>query len=292
MNHAKFFKSLLLFVLSCFAGMQVANAELNSHAKEHDGVPLSVYSADCPHNQICTGDIVQIGMADFSAHSDITMVHTMVHVAKNAYDLSEGYTQMASIGSFLNGFYYRVKPGKTYYFRATYSYRESSGHLGRVTRDLYFKSRDDSHNPGGYGEDGPIYAGDPGTIGLPSIPKCHSGTAGEFCANQVVHIFWNNNRGQEARVIDVDLYIDGQHTKHGDGPYYGGNFQDFYYVLPDSKYSGVPVRFQVTWKVWGWDSSAHFENSQILVSKYTPERASACKLNDHWLKCQDRSSGR
>ncbi|WP_257287154.1 hypothetical protein, partial [Endozoicomonas sp. SESOKO2] len=220
MNYTKFFKRLLLLMLSCFVGMQVANAELNSHANEHAGIPSSVYSANCPYNQICTGDIVLISMADFSAYRDITMLRTMVFVAKDAYNLSKGYSQVASIGPFLNGFYYRVKPSKTYYFSATYYYRESGGHVEHVTRDFYFKSRNDAHNPGGYGEDGPIYAGEPELIGLPSIPKCHRETAGEFCTNQVVHIFWNNDRGPGKRIQDIDLFIDDQHVKHEHGSYY------------------------------------------------------------------------
>ncbi|WP_252180419.1 hypothetical protein [Endozoicomonas sp. 4G] len=315
MYQTKALRNLLPLTLSCLIGTQEANAELNISASDSQmnaalaaaTTPFEMSAAafaatygsesgqnGCPYNRICTGDIVLITMDTDLTPMGRELIGTRVRVAKDASDLSKGFRTVQQGGTNFHGFYYRVKPGKTYYFRAIYHYYKTGGkhtHFSRFTESFYYKSRGDIHNPGG-GAEGPISPDEAKAMGLPPISTCVSDRSpGEFCTNQVVHIFWSNDRGRSAFITDIDLYINGKFVKNKHGPPHGGNFQEFYYVLPYSKYNGDPVAFQVTWKLYYpylGQKYTHFENSQLLLSQYTPEWAFACKPADSWQKCQSQ----
>ena len=129
MAPTKFLKHLLL-TLPFLTSMQLVQAQ-RSPPPLGTQPPLNLnataasvsHPGTCPYNQICTGDIVLIGFGkDDFARWEWTLISTRIEVAKDAYDLGKGYLPVQSGGPNFHGFYYQVKPGKTYYFRATYRY--------------------------------------------------------------------------------------------------------------------------------------------------------------------------
>ncbi|WP_257280512.1 MULTISPECIES: hypothetical protein [unclassified Endozoicomonas] len=300
MRFTKVIKNFFLspMVLSCLIVGQVANGQIDdslTDSQKSSPVAAALDSGTgCPRGQICTGNVVLVGMQTDMSSWNRYVIKTSVVVANDASDLSKGYRRVHTGGADFQGFYYRVKPGKTYYFKATYlTMDKSEGRRVRFTESFYYKSRGDALNPGGSGDEGPILPAEAKAMGLPSIPKCRSVLSpAQFCTNLVVHIFWDNDLGHGKRVLDIDLYVDNQHVKHGHGSHYrgGGQFKDFFYVLPHSKYVGIPVSFMVRWRILEQEEScaSYFENSQTLENRYTPGWAFACKSYDSWEKCQYR----
>ncbi|WOG26013.1 hypothetical protein [Endozoicomonas sp. 8E] len=302
MYQIKTLKNLFLLTIPFFIWVQLVKAEPDNIFTHDDQASYAISASGtnaCPYNQICTGDMVLITMdTDDFISWNWTLVSTRVGVAKDASDLSKGFSPVQSGGPDFHGFYYRVKPGKTYYFKATYRYYKEDdkdkSDLKRAAVYFYYKSRGDALNPVGSGAEGPVSPIEAKAMRLPPIPKCQSvKSPAQFCTNQVVHIFWSNDRGLDEdgsfnSVTDVDLYIDGEHVKHGKARDYDrGSFQDFYYTLPWVKTHGEPVNFQVTWTIRR-SLISHYENSQSLMTRYTPALALDCKPTDSWEKCQHR----
>lgn len=313
MCQMKALKNLFLLVFPCLVWVQFASAELNNDRRILDtfdavakaaNTPLAIAAAvvaiskknqltskPCPYDQICTDDIVLITMDTDLSPLGKKLIKTNVRVAKDPYDLNKGYYQVQEGGPDFRGFYYWVRPGRTYFFTATYYYVDEGAKQTQVSRfseSIYYKSRDDSHSSDS-ADEGPISPTIAKLMGLPPIPKCKSvRSPGQFCTNQVVHIYWSNDRGLRKSVISVDLYINQQFARHShEEPYSESHFNEFYYILPDSKYTGIPISFQVKWNVMDQGVIPyHYENSQILISRYTPPWAFACTSYDSWQKCQ------
>ena len=274
-------KKFFLLTMLCCLGIPMVHANAKS----------ATFSANaCPRNLLCTDDIVLITMSDFSTWKDATLLSTLIESSKNPADPTKDTFEVYRGGPSFHGFYYRVKPGKTYYFKATYYYQIRGGKTQHFSKYFYYKSRNDAHHPPGDTE-GFISPDKAKSIGLPKMPKCQLETPGQFCTNQVVHVFWNNHRSDDKHVVSIDLYANGKFVKHEDA-WYGAHFHDFYYTLhfPMDYLGSYPVRFQVTWRVGPTYAATHYENSQTLVSGYTPMAASACKLSYSWQKCQNETS--
>ena len=282
------FRRIFMLVLSCFIGSQVVNAK-----------PLSDFVSGsygkCPYGRVCTGDIVLITMQtdlkSFQQFKDGSLAWIDISVARDPLSNNKRYILVDRIGKNFHGFYYRVKPGEVYNFKATYHYykNQQSKILKEFSVYFYYKARGDASNPDGSDVEGLISPHEAQVLRLPAMPRCTQKMPGSFCTNQVVHIFWNNDLGPGKKVSSIDLYINGKYVKHGDGPYFNGHFQDYYYTLPKSQYSGAPVSFNVTWKVedMAQGGPPHFEHSQTLRSSYAPEWADLCRPGDSWQYCQN-----
>ena len=245
----------------------------------------------CPYNLICTGDIVSIGMDvdDFAKWSDSAYEGAKVEIPKdpssfirNPSIYKKGFDEIASGDEVFHGFYYRVKPNKTYVFRVVSTYISKRREKRSWDSYLIYRSRGDAHAPSHVASEGAIDPNQARLSGLPAIPACHSELSPNgFCTNQVVHIFWNNYRGHGKAVDNVDVYANGRHIASGKGRH------DAYYTLPADRYDGEPIHFSVTYLVRVINiGSTHYEHSQTFIAKYRPQQASLCQVKDSWETCQ------
>ena len=129
--------------------------------------------------------------------------------------------------------------------------------------------------------DGLIPAKEAEAMGVPASPACKAPNENYIgvCHNQVVHVFWDNERpvlndpisarSHKYIVLRANLSIDGQilSDAHGDV-----GLNNYFYTIPDSKYND-PISFKVQWIVHDLSQPStqqDIQQSSTLIRTFDP----------------------
>ena len=286
-----------LATILVIAGMMASPWSLATQTPMQSGL-------SCPYNHICEGDIVLFSwMSTRAADDDIfNPVNGQAYAGAQFYvsladkpNFPDDYKLVYMGGSDFRSIWYRTLPNTRYTFavviRITYHKPGQTARKYRFLDPIDFKyiSKNYDHSAPRLHNTlimdphtGVISATEATAMGLPKAPECKAGYAEHYiCRNQIVHLFWNNDRGignyGQKMVSGISLEADGKTVIYG-----GAERTQFFYTVPATKYRGVPITFKLHYRVHDSATPAIFynEDSQPLTMKFYPSHAGYCETWD------------
>ena len=284
------------------AGIMVNSSSLAAFTRAPQATTTnSVIS--CPYNHICEGDLTLFSW--MSTAKALPLFHRAKYRGAEFYvslvdkpNFPDDYRLVKKGDSHFRSIWYRtIIPNLKYYFVVVINYSFDSdpadiNHIDPIDFYYFFKSYDHSGSPSASylkhslmmdPRQGVLSDTEADSMGLPKTPECLANYDTHYiCSHQIVHLFWNNDRGLgnhgKKVVAGVRLEANGKTVAYG-----GADMNQAFYTVPAANYTNQPITFKLHYQVHdpGTPLPLSSENSQPLTMKFSPNYAGWCnKVHD------------
>ena len=266
---------------------------------------------DCPMNRVCSGDITLFSWDRKIWGKDCYKGAEFYVSTKPDPAFPQDYKLVSKGGKDFHGLWYHTLPYAKYNLvlvTIACNVHIPSG-KERVPEAFKYRSKaydsldktaasDNTHeNVLITPHDGIIATAQARSMGLPAIPICTAGNSGHICSNQIVHLFWSNERpaihspstDSTHKYIVLRANLRHRWPSSIRCPRCDATFNNYFYTIPTSKYNN-PISFKVHWMVHDVSQPITQQDIQVsspLVRTYYPEYASWCtRWDKEFTWCQ------